>query len=229
MIRAHIATYPPRLEFLRRSLPTIASQVDQVFLCLNQFAEAPAFLADYKNVTPMIPAEDLKDVGKFAFEVAPDDLVVMADDDLLYHQKHVKRLRRIGEELDLNRVVVGLLGTIYHLQDKNLIKRRTSLRFNEKLEARRRVHQLGSGTILALGANIPPLEYMRGSQKFVDVRYAHWLYDKGIKCWAVDRPENFLREIELPGIKTETIFKTFTRRSPDHVLDEIREFIDELE
>lgn len=122
MIRAHIATYPPRLQMLEQSLATIAPQVDQVFLCLNQFNDIPSFLKSYKNVTPMIPAQDLKDVGKFAFEVSSDDIVFMADDDLLYHQGHVSELRRIGEELDLDRVVVGVLGTIYRPSDGNLVK-----------------------------------------------------------------------------------------------------------
>lgn len=228
MIRAHIATYPPRLDMLQLSLPTIASQVDQVFLCLNQFTEIPSFLAAYRNVTPVIPEKDLKDVGKFAFPAAPEDLVVMADDDLLYHPKHVKRLRRIGEELDLKRVVVGLLGTIYRRDDRDLIKGRTSLRFNEGLQERTRVHQLGSGTLLALGANIAPLEYMQGSQKFVDVRFARWLHNKGIECWAVERPDQYLREIELPGVQVETIFRTFTKRTPQHVREEIYQYLDEL-
>ncbi|MES2550343.1 MAG: hypothetical protein V4630_11710, partial [Pseudomonadota bacterium] len=88
MIRAHIATYPPRRQMLEQALATIAPQVDQVFLCLNEFTEVPAFLTAFRNVTPWIPSEDLKDVGKFALQVASDDLVVMADDDLLYHPMH---------------------------------------------------------------------------------------------------------------------------------------------
>lgn len=224
MIRAHIATYPPRLQMLEQALASIAPQVDQVFLCLNEFAEIPAFLTAFKTVTPWIPDQDLKDVGKFAVEVATDDLVVMADDDLLYHPTHVTTLRRIGEDLDLDRVVVGLHGTIYHPGQGPLIRSRTTYQCDEALAVSTRVHQLGTGTVLALGRNVAPLDFMAGSQKFVDVRYARWLHQKGLHSWAIQRPEGFVRKIEPPGVKVETIFKTFTRHSPDHVLQEIRQF-----
>jgi hypothetical protein len=228
MIRAHIATYPPRLQMLEQALATIAPQVDQVFLCLNEFTEIPAFLTAFGNVTPWIPAEDLKDVGKFALQVAADDLVVMADDDLLYDPTHVATLRRIGEGLGLDRVVIGLHGTIYHPGKGPLIRNRTTYHCDDPLAQSARVHQLGTGTILALGRNVAPFDFMLGSQKFVDVRYARWLHDKGLQSWAIERPAGFLRKIELPGIKVETIFKSFTRHSPDHVLQEIRQFANAL-
>lgn len=224
MIRAHLATYPPRLPMLEQSLASLAPQVDQVFLCLNEFAEVPAFLTRFRNVTPWIPETDLKDVGKFAPTVAVDDLVVLADDDLLYHPTHVATLWRIGEDLDLDRAVVGLHGTIYHPGQGPLIRNRTTLHCDEPLAVSTRVHQLGTGTVLALGRNVAPLDFMAGSQKFVDVRYARWLHDRGVQAWAASRPDDFLRKIELPGLKVETIYKTFTRRSPDHVLQEIRLF-----
>jgi hypothetical protein len=224
MIRAHIATYPPRLQMLEQALATITPQVDQVFLCLNEYREIPRFLASYPTVNPWIPDEDLKDVGKFACPVGADDLVVMADDDLLYHPAHVTDLRRAGDVKGLDQVVVGLHGTIYHPDRGPLIRTRTTFQCDEPLAAATRVHQLGSGTLLALGRTVAPFAFMAGSQKFVDVRYARWLHGMGLQSWAIARPEGFLGKIELPGTKVETIFKTFTRRSPDHVLQEIRQF-----
>jgi hypothetical protein len=228
MIRAHMATYPARVAFLERSLATLADQVDQVFLCLNEFTEIPSFLKSYKNVTPVIPDEDFKDVGKFLFAPDPDDLVVMADDDLLYSPKHVRRLRRIGGEIGLETCVVGVHGTIYRPDVDALVRKRISLHFEDPLVQSRRVHQLGTGTVLALGRNVAPLDYMQGSQKFVDVRYARWLHESGITSWAIERPKGFLREIVPERKHHETIFKTFTRRTPENVLDEIRSFLEEL-
>jgi hypothetical protein len=228
MIRAHMATYPPRVQLLEQSLPTIASQVDQVFLCLNEFAEIPAFLASFKNVTPVIPDQDFKDVGKFIFEPAPDDLVLMTDDDLLYHPKHVRRLRRIGEGIGLQSNVFGVHGSIYRPNEGSLINGRLNFHFGRALGETRRVHQLGSGTMLALGRNVAPLDFMQGSQKFVDVRYARWLRENGIASWVIKRPRNFIREIAPPAERQETIFKTFTRRTPPQVLDEIRSFAGDL-
>jgi hypothetical protein len=218
---------PPRLQVLEKSLATIASQVDQVFLCLNQFEEIPAFLKSYSNVNAVIPSEDLKDVGKFMFEPAANDLVVLADDDLLYSPKHVKRLRRIGEQKGLKTGVFGIHGVIYRPVSENFIQSRVILHFRDGLERTRRVHQLGSGTILALGQNVAPLDFMRGSQKFVDVRYARWLHDRGLISWAIERPRKFLREVEQMDETHETIFKTFTSSTPPHVIDEICEFMEE--
>lgn len=228
MIRAHMATYPPRIGLLEQSLPTIAGQVDQVFLCLNEFAEVPGFLAAYPNVTPILPERDLKDVGKFLTAPAPEDLVVLVDDDLHYHPDHVRHLRQCGDRIGLDRNVVGLHGSIYRGTPENGSLSRKAIRFDRALDRSRRVHHLGTGTVLALGRNVAPLDQMDGSQKFVDVRYGRWLLRQGIGSWAVERPEGFLREVSAGGGKRETIFRTFTKRAPEILQAEIRALVQEL-
>lgn len=42
------------------------------------------------------------------------------------------------------------------------------------------------------------VRFMAGSQKFVDVRYARLLHGRGLQSWAIERPQDFLRKIELP-------------------------------
>ena len=225
MIRAHIATYPPRLAMLEQTLPSIAQQVDQVFLCLNEYKEVPSFLKNYKNVTPLIPDSDLKDVGKFLFQPAADDLVMLADDDLLYGPGHVRRLRRIGEAVGLESNVLGFHGSTYLPNKEGGMPQRIVFHYQGPLAKSRRVHQLGTGTVLALGRNVPPLAYMQGSEKFVDVRFAKWLHSKGIGLWAIKRPKGFLRSFPVANEAHETIYKTFTRHNPGHVQAEIRSFL----
>ena len=225
MIRAHIATYPPRLAMLEQTLPSIAQQVDEVFLCLNEYSEVPSFLKSYKNITPVIPDRDLKDVGKFLFPSPADDLVLLADDDLLYGPGHVRRLRRIGEAVGLESNVVGFHGSIYLPSEEAQMPRRIVFHYQGPLAKSRRVHQLGTGTVLALGRNMAPLDYMQGSEKFVDVRFARWLHSKGVGLWAIKRPKGFLRSVPAANDAHETIYKTFTRYNPGHVQAEIRSFL----
>jgi hypothetical protein len=221
MIRAHMATYPARRDVLERAVRAIASQVDRVFLVLNEYAEVPPELAGIANLEAIIPETDLKDTGKFLPVPAPDDVVVLADDDLRYNPGHVRHLLQEGSRIGLERNVVGLHGSIYESRT-----RRTFLHLNDPLREARRVHQLGTGTVLALGRNVAPFDYMAGSQKFVDVRYARWLADRRVGCWSVPRRRGFLRPFEDLSGQRETIFQTFTRLRPPVLMDEISALID---
>jgi hypothetical protein len=221
MIRAHMATYPARRDVLELAVRAIARQVDRIFLILNEYSQVPAELAGIANLEPIIPDSDLKDTGKFWPLPAADDVVVLADDDLRYHPDHVRHLMQEGERIGLDSNIVGLHGSIYESR-----KKRTFLHLNDPLREARRVHQLGTGTVLALGRNIAPFDYMASSQKFVDVRYARWLAGRRIGCWAVPRTRGFLRQIEDPSGQRETIFSSFTRLRPQVLLDEISALID---
>ncbi len=78
--------------------------------------------------------------------------------------------------------------------------------------------------MVAMGKNVAPYEFMKDSQKFVDVCYARWLYENGIESWAIDRQEwGFVRRVPTEG-EHKTIFKTFARRTPQAVLNEIAVF-----
>ena len=167
----------------------------------------------------------LKDVGKFLFPSPADDLVLLADDDLLYGPGHVRRLRRIGEAVGLESNVVGIHGSIYRTGEGALIKNRLVCHYQGPLAKSHRVHQLGTGTVLALGRNMAPLDYMQGSEKFVDVRFARWLHSKGVGLWAIKRPKEFIRNVPPGNEAHETIYKTFTKNTPEHVLEEIRSFL----
>jgi hypothetical protein len=221
MIRAHMATYPARRDVLELAVRAIARQVDRIYLVLNDYAEVPAELSDIANLEAIIPDLDLKDTGKFWPVPAADDVVVLADDDLRYNPDHVRVLLDEGTRIGLDRNVVGLHGSIYESRRK-----RTFVHMNDPLRVARRVHQLGTGTVLALGRNVAPFDYMAGSQKFVDVRYARWLANRRIGCWSVPRARGFLRQIEDPSGQRETIFNTFTRHRPQVLLDEISALID---
>ena len=224
MIRAHMATYPRRRETLAQSVASIASQVDRVFLVLNQFSEIPPEIAAIGNVEPIIPDEDLKDLGKFLPVPKADDLVFLTDDDLLYPPDYVRSTLAAAERIGLGDAVFGYHGSIYSDVDVRGAMGRRIFGFRQTVLATTCVDQLGTGAVLALGKNIAPFSFMRGSQKFVDVRYAKWLQARGVDCWCLAHRKGHIGEIKMPDGPAETIHANFTRRSPAHVVAEIREF-----
>lgn len=221
MIRAHMATFPDRLSVLPQAVSSIASQVDRVYLVLNDYTEVPEEIAGISNVEPILPPEDLKDVGKFLPQAGPDDLVFLADDDIQYEPGYVEGLLTAGETLGLDRVVVGYHGSIYGDVAANGVNDRNIYSFYRPRRKTIRVDQLGTGVLMALGRNIAPLSHMMGSQKFVDVRYAAWLHDRGVASWCIRRDKPLATQLFPKGKGRGSIYKTFTMSSPATVMAEI--------
>lgn len=224
MIRAHMATYPKRLGSLEQAVRSVAQQVDRLYLVLNEYTEIPEGIASIENVEPIIPEEDLKDVGKFLTVPKDDDLVLLVDDDLIYPPDYAETLVSSAERIGLDNAVFGYHGSIYNdVAGKGAMGRRM-FGFRQNVQTTICVDQLGTGAVLALGKNVAPLAFMQGSQKFVDVRYAKWLSAKGIDSWCLAHRRNFIGEIAPATSRTETIHSSFTRRSPHYVIAEILEF-----
>ncbi|MCG7520170.1 hypothetical protein [Ruegeria sp. Ofav3-42] len=224
MIRAHMASYPMREKMLPQALSSIIDQVDTLHLCLNEWGEVPAEYRDHPKICAFVPEEDQKDVGKFITTPDPDDIVFLVDDDLNYSENYVRRMVKCLEDHDATKVVIGTHGSTYTSQSPKNAHQRTSIKFGRPQANMQRVDQLGTGGLVALGKNIAPYEYMKTSQKFVDVRYARWLYEHGIESWVINRDEwGFVGRVPVEG-EHETIFKTFTKRTPQAVLEEIAVF-----
>jgi hypothetical protein len=224
MIRAHMATYPKRRELLLPALESILPQVDRLFLVMNEYPAIPEEIAGLEKVEAVIPETDLKDVGKFLPTPAPEDLVLFVDDDLVYAPTYAEQLILAAERIGLDQSVFGYHGSIYPNVANLTLKDRHVFPFYKARKEAVCVDQLGSGVMLALGRNVPPLSYMMGSQKFVDVRYARWLCEQGVKSWCLARSHKIADELRVSSGRHETIFKTFTRNSPDHVIAEIVQF-----
>ena len=92
-VTANIATYPKRHEQLKKMLPTILDQFDEIRVCLNEYDQAPQFLK-HDKITVAIPPVNLTDNGKFMFiEIADkDELYCTLDDDILYPKNYRKTL-----------------------------------------------------------------------------------------------------------------------------------------
>ena len=113
MIRAHLATFPPRRRLLRKTCEAILPQVDHLFVVLNGYEDIPGFLAKDPKVTAVIPDRDVKDAGKFWFTPAPDDIVFTIDDDIGYPSDYVARTLAHLEAIGPEGNVVGYQANVY--------------------------------------------------------------------------------------------------------------------
>jgi len=244
MIIANLATYPPRAEFLPSVVDAISPQVDQLNIVLNEYDSVPEFLSGYKNVNALVPDHDTKDAGKFLFDCTQAEYVVLIDDDLVYPKdyvaKSVARMRALGP----GRYLGGYHCSIYNrpgLRPISIKSVKANIRFlvSPSHIARFRrilflghgltdpvvVDQIGSGTAIIRGADIPPYEFMKPSQKFVDVRLARWCFEQGIVRVSLPRENGWLCQCDSKGvIVEETIHDDFTQKHHKHVAQEIRSF-----
>ena len=220
MIRGHMATYPARAPNLEVTLAAIAPQVEQLFLCLNEYDDVPAFLSAYKNVVPYIPAQDLKDSGKFVFEADAEDDVFLLDDDLHYAPDYVAHMMSVLPEAADKAVVLGVHGSTMVEGFENRGFRRTFHKMRKPLESSLCVDFVGTGTVYTKGRNLPPFEVMKSAQKFTDIRFAKWCFENGITHICVARKGRLIVAQETE----ESIFHSFTKVLPDNVLGEVKEF-----
>ena len=219
MIIANMATFPSRQSStLQRALTSIAVQVDLVNLCLNQFNEIPEWLSEFDNVNAFIPDTDFKDVGKFVVMPASDDDVFYVDDDIIYPQDYVRYSQTTVHNYETLSPIVGLHGVIYADVFDGNPQSRNVFSFRTQLATHRVVNQLGTGTVHCKGWQCPTLDYMRGSEKFVDVRFALHAMANNWPMICLARQANWLQDLEAG----DSIFEGFTKTWPLSVTREVQ-------
>ena len=233
MIIANLATYPPRRSQLRYVAEALAPQVDRLNIVLNEYASELPELSNIENVVQVIPAEDTKDAGKFYPDVRMAKYVLLVDDDMIYPNDYTSHTIKEFESLGDSGFVGGYHGSLYlmprlSLRPKSLRKwlayRPEHIAKYRKVHLYRRslnrpvvVDQIATNAAVLRGSEMPPYEYMRDSQKFVDVRLAKWCFENNIRPVALPRRKGWLSGIEFE----ETIYGGFTCLDPPHVADEI--------
>ena len=157
---------------------------------LNEYHAIPDWLRDYDNVFPHIPELDCKDVGKFVFCDEKADAIFLLDDDLTYPDDFIERAMSRFEPIAERRVVAGYHSSNYlPPQDEE----------NPRPYARKVKHfrtpqirdpltdQIATNAAVMRPRDMPPLDYMLGSQKFVDVRLAKCSFEQGIRHVSLPR------------------------------------------
>lgn len=218
---AQVATYPGRLANLPVMLESVAPQFDEIHVVLNEFTKRQQQkLPRLDNVHYEIPPEDLKDTGKFWRTPGQGEYVFLMDDDLTFPPDYVEKLIDFHRRLPTSRAVVGLHGVIYSDLFEGAPASRFVAKFDKALDKPILVNQLGTGVLMLPGELMPPFEFMRTSQRFVDVRFARYCHENNIGLVCVPRTAGWVVDQE----PEESIFLTYTRERQSEQLPEIIQF-----
>ncbi|WP_310621830.1 hypothetical protein [Flexibacterium corallicola] len=221
MIIANVATYSAREGNRREALDSIACQVDVINVTLNGYKQVPSDLRTLKNANFYFPEADLKDVGKFAFRVEEHDDVFLCDDDIIYPSAYTETHMRIREEIGIDDIILGVHGVIYSdYYDGMKRSGRLVQVFHHELDCHEQVNQLGTGTVYAKGAQLPSLQFMRGSGGYVDIRFARFAFKNSYPLVCIRRQANWLQEVT----NDETLYLSVTSQLPTEALVEIQDF-----
>lgn len=217
MIRAHMASFPPRKELMLQNIQNILPQVDRLFLTLNQFDTIPDEIAGNDRIRAVIPTEDLLDVGKFYFAPHPEDFVFTMDDDLVYPPDYVQHMLSFTEFMDFDDTLIGLHGLSVAPEEPRGFK---YYHFRRGLKSIRGVSRLGTGVALMKGKNCPPTGAMRGAEGSVDVRFALWQIGQGNRMWTVPRSRGWVKGNAPPELEKYNLTERFLRRPTQTMLRE---------
>jgi len=238
MIVANLATYPPREKNLAQVVEAILPQVDMMNIVFNEYGCVPEKYKNTYGINPIVPKEDMKDTGKFLPDTSPEDYVLLIDDDIDYPKNYVSEMIYKFNALPGDNFVAGLYASIYekpspgigwtamkrfaafYLSPRKIARYRVVFSFNRSIKFPILVDQLGTGTTILRGEKMPPFDFMRGSQKFVDVRFARWCFEHNISMIALPRDSNWLSWED----DEHSIFKKFTVTDPICVSREIWSF-----
>ncbi|MBW7055413.1 hypothetical protein KY389_01715 [Paracoccus bogoriensis] len=227
MIRAHMASFPPRSAVVRQAVASLLPQVDRLFLCLNQFDSVPGWIADEPKIEAMIPPRDLKDAGKFAFEPDPDDWVFTVDDDIAYPPDYVAATLAQMERLDPETSVIGHLGNAWQERGKLGQMGWKTIMFWKRSPHLMKVDVLGTGTTCQLGRNLPRLDQIENAAGFVDLRHARLHAKAGRWLWVSPHERDWMRSLMTDDLRPTSLFDTVNRRKPPAMMAELAALIGE--
>lgn len=238
---ANMATFPARAERLKASIESVLPQVDVLNICLNEYEAVPEWLSLSPKINAVIPDRDMKDLGKFIFSADADDDVVLVDDDILYpidYVEHSLRTWEVAKQALGRPCVGGYHGTIYQRYGvvrliKDVLKRRGIKRaqfghakilhaYHTELRRARIVTQVGTGTTVLKGSQIPPIEFMTGAERRADVRFARWCHEQSLPIVVLPRQAGWMPCDEEEDVLS--IWATYTSSLPKEVRAELRSF-----
>lgn len=223
MIIANMASFPARYSQMKTALASISGQVDHINLVLNEYKAIPRELSRFDNLNPILPPSDLKDLGKFSATVDEGNDLFLVDDDIEYPVDYVStmldhRCRLVAS--GIQDPIIGLHSIIYSdFFDGRASARNVSI-FDKENAAFQLVNQVGTGTVYCKSDQMPPFSHMAGSERYVDVRFATWAYDRLYPVINVPRPRSWLKQINVES----SIFGSFTVEWPSEIVREVNRF-----
>ncbi|RJE79098.1 hypothetical protein [Paracoccus sp. JM45] len=225
MIRAHLASFPPRAGILMQTVNSILPQVDRLFICLNGYDDVPDDLACHLKIEVLIPDRDLKDAGKYAFEPADNDIVFTIDNDIVYPPDYVAQTTSFFDVLPADKHILGYLGSAWVAKNDHGEGGWKNWMFHKRAPHLMKVDMLGTGTACQLGSNLPRLQQIEDAAGFVDLRHANLHRQAGRWLWAVPRNQGYLTSTMSEELRDSSLFHTVNNMRPDNMVGELRQLM----
>lgn len=217
---AIMATFPARKNNLEQSLKSIATQVDVLYVVLNEYTTDLDFPIP-SNVRTIIPPTDLKDTGKFYIAASAYDYCFLCDDDVIYPPDYCRYLIEKLEKYSAINAIVGLHGIVYSDFFDGVHSSRCVYNFTQKLDNDTFVNVIATNALACRGWQMPPFDFMKDSAKFVDVRFNSHCVANNFPRICVSRIDNWMAERHTGS---SSIFETFTTAWPSEVTKEALAF-----
>ena len=200
-----LATFPGRFATVGRTVETLLDQTeipDEIHIWVNESEFAPPLPDDDRIVVHLAKDNNLTDIGKFAAaDLAPDGIIILADDDLKYPRDYVetmvKEVNRFNGEL-----CVGLHGVVFPLG--------TEINEIDDYFSQRRVHLYSRGSSSHTPCHVIGTGTMAYDKRKVQFDYTQWDYNRmvdlhvGVTCQklgvgiiSIPRSTNWLTSFEL--------------------------------
>lgn len=224
MVRAQMATFPPREGIFRKVVNAVLPQVDRLFIVFNGYDAVPADIAADPRIEAVVPDRDLRDVGKFWFPPGPDDIVFLIDDDLGYPPDYVALSIERAHQIGWDEHVFGYLGFNYRGEDPTGRERRWKpIKFIARLGHPTGVRMLGTGTVVARGDAVPPVDSMAPFSGHADIGFALHSLRAGRKLWALPRAAQWLTNDLPEDLRESSLYVSQSRNLPPSARDALRE------
>ncbi len=225
-----LATYPGRFKTVGRTVATLLNQttpVDQIHIWVNESSVPPPLPNDPRVIVHLSPDDDLTDIGKFAAaSLAPEGIIILADDDLNYPQDYVERMAKEVSRFD-GEACIGVHGVVFPVGqqisdiDNYFSNRRVHL-YSRGLSIYIPCHLLGTGT-MAYDSRKIKFDYSRWQhRRMVDLHVGVECQRLGVAMITIPREQGWLNPFE-PDEDDESIWESVKK---DKTLQ--REMIDVL-
>ena len=173
--------------------------------------DPPPLPEDPRIVVHLAPENNLTDIGKFAAaSLAPEGIIILADDDLNYPPDYVERMANETTRFD-GKACVGLHGVVFPVgteikEIEQYFNSRRVNHYNHGLSIHLPCHVMGTGT-MAYDSRKIKFDYTRWSQqRMVDLHVGVECQRLGIGVVTVPREQGWLSSFE-PEEDEESIWE----------------------
>ncbi len=196
-ILASLASIPERSGALKRVVASLAPQVDEIRISLNEYEQVPKFLGRYDHVRATLrPAPNRGDGEKFADVDDWDGYVLVCDDDLVYPPDYAARMIEGIEKHGPNVLASHHGGTTLGWNGSAVAASHKRVRcLDDTPEDDTDVNVVGTGVMGYHAAHVPVYSDVFEHANMADVQMACHARLLGIRMVCLSHPHRWLRDI----------------------------------